>query len=83
MEDLPPASTKRWVPRRKALVVRAVLTGAITLNEACRRYGLSQEEFLSWQHAIERHGVPGLRATRIQIYRDTEAAPPGKKGRDR
>lgn len=80
MEDLPPANTKRWVPRRKALVVRAVLTGAITLHEACRRYGLSQEEFLSWQHAIERHGVPGLRATRIQIYRDAEMAPAGKKG---
>ncbi|HVB16920.1 MAG TPA: DUF1153 domain-containing protein, partial [Stellaceae bacterium] len=46
--------------------------GSISLQEACRRYNLSVEEFLAWQRAIERHGVPGLRVTRLQIYRDTE-----------
>jgi hypothetical protein len=67
--DLPPPNTKRWVIRRKAEVVAAVHGGLITLEEACRRYSLSVEEFLSWQRAIEAFGMAGLRATRIQQYR--------------
>jgi hypothetical protein len=27
------------------------------------------EEFLSWQRLIDRHGMRGLRATRLQDYR--------------
>jgi hypothetical protein len=73
-EDLPPPNTKRWVIRRKAEVVAAVRAGLISLDEACQRYTLSVEEFLSWQRAIEQHGLPGLRATRLQDYRD--AIPP-------
>src|ERR1700753_2954964 len=69
--DLPPPDTKRWVARRKAVVVNAVRSGAITLEEVCRRYELSVEEFLAWQRAIDTHGVAGLRVTRLQIYRDT------------
>jgi hypothetical protein len=68
--DLPSPDTKRWVARRKAVVVDAVRNGAISLEEACRRYELSVEEFLAWQRAIESHGVAGLRVTRLQIYRD-------------
>ena len=70
--DLPPPATKRWVIRRKAEVVAAVRGGLLTLEEACARYSLSIEEFLSWQHAIERHGLRGLRTTRIQEYRIVE-----------
>ena len=55
---LPPADTKRWVVRRKAAVVTAVRNGAISLEEACRRYHLSEEEFLSWEQGIEIHGSP-------------------------
>ena len=69
--DLPTPDTKRWVARRKAVVVNAVRSGAITLEEVCRRYELSVEEFLAWQRAIDTHGVAGLRVTRLQIYRDT------------
>ena len=68
--DLPPPETKRWVIRRKAEVVAAVRGGLISLEEACTRYTLTSEEFAAWQKAIERHGMPGLRATRIQHYRD-------------
>ena len=68
--DLPPPDTKRWVTRRKAVVVNAVRAGVISLEEVCRRYELSVEEFLAWQRAIDTHGVPGLRVTRLQIYRD-------------
>jgi hypothetical protein len=72
--DLPSPDTKRWVVRRKAIVVHAVRNGEISLQEACRRYRLSVEEFLAWQRAIERYGIPGLRVTRLQIYRDTDVA---------
>jgi Protein of unknown function (DUF1153) len=68
--ELPPPDTKRWVSRRKAVIVKAVRTGVISLEEVCRRYELSVEEFLAWQRAIDTHGVPGLRVTRLQIYRD-------------
>ena len=68
--DLPPPNTKRWVMRRKAEVVAGVRSGLISLEEACHRYTLSVEEFLSWQRLIDSHGMRGLRATRIQDYRD-------------
>ena len=78
LAELPSPDTKRWVVRRKAVVVQAVRTGLISLQEACRRYNLSVEEFLAWQRAIERYGVPGLRVTRLQIYRDTDEQRAGK-----
>ena len=68
--DLPPKDTKRWVIRRKAEVVAAVRGGLLSLEEACERYTLTVDEFLSWQRSIDRYGLPGLRATRIQDYRD-------------
>ena len=67
--DLPPANTRRWVIRRKAEVVAAVIGGLISLEEACQRYTLTVEEFLSWQSSINQHGLAGLRTTRIQQYR--------------
>lgn len=70
--DLPSPDTGRWVVRRKAVIVAAVRTGRLTIAEACQMYRLSVEEFLAWQRALDAHGVPGLRATRIQIYRDTD-----------
>ncbi len=73
---LPAADTKRWVARRKAVIVSAVRNGVLSLEEACRRYQLSVEEFHAWQQAIEAHGVAGLRVTRLQIYRD---APPMRR----
>jgi Protein of unknown function (DUF1153) len=61
LDSLPPPNTTRWVVRRKAEVVAAV-NG--------ERYGLTLEEFASWQRSIDRSGMPGLRVTRIQHYRD-------------
>ena len=69
VHDLPPADTKRWVARRKAQVVTGVRAGLISLDEACRRYSLTVEEFLSWAQAVDQHGVQGLRVTRLQDYR--------------
>ena len=67
--DLPPEGTQRWVIRRKAEVVAAVRGGLLSLEEACKRYTLTVEEFLSWQQSIDKHGLAGLRATRVQQYR--------------
>jgi hypothetical protein len=44
----------------------------LSLEDACSRYTLTVEEFLSWQHSIEQHGLAGLRITRK--YRIAEAA---------
>jgi hypothetical protein len=67
--DLPAPGTKRWVVRRKAQVVAAVRGGLLSLEEACSRYTLSVDEFMSWQSSIDRHGLAGLRTTRLQEYR--------------
>ena len=68
--DLPSKDTKRWVIRRKAEVVAAVRGGLLSIEEACERYQLTLEEFASWQRAVERSGMAGLRVTRTQHYRD-------------
>ena len=79
LTKLPPPDTGRWVVRRKAAIVQAVRNGSISLQEACRRYTLSIEEFLAWERAVDRYGVPGLRVTRLQIYRDTDEARAGNR----
>ena len=81
MGQLPPANTRRWVVRRKAAVVAAVQSGKITLEEACQRYQLTEEEFRSWQRAYEAHGLPGLHATRLQQYRSPRSLRPGRPRR--
>ena len=67
--DPPPSNTRRWVIRRKAEVVAAVRGGLLSLDEACSRYTLTVEEFLSWQVSIDSHGLAGLRTTQLQEYR--------------
>lgn len=67
--DLPPRNTRRWVARRKALVVTAVATGLVSEEEACEMYELSSEELHSWRIAMETHGTRALRATALQKYR--------------
>ena len=70
LDDLPPTNQKRWVVRHKANVVAAVRGGLISLDEVCRRYKLTPEEFLLWQRSLDRYGLPGLRVTRVQVYRE-------------
>lgn len=70
LDDLPPASTRRWVVRRKAEVVAAVNGGLLSIDDVLERYGLTLEEFASWQRAVDRSGMQGLRVTRIQHYRE-------------
>ena len=67
LADLPSPDTKRWVVRRKAEVVAAVRGGLLSQEEACRRYALNSDEFLCWQHCVDRFGLPGLRTTRNSV----------------
>lgn len=69
-ENLPSAETTRWVASRKAAVVAAVKAEVISKEEVERRYGVSEEELEQWMNSLEKHGVGGLRATRLQLYKD-------------
>ena len=70
IDSLPPAHTTRWVPSRKAHVVNAIRSGMLDRDDACRRYALSPEELRLWERAFDAAGTPGLRVTRVQIYRE-------------
>ena len=67
-----PRPTQRWTVRRKAAVIRAVRGGWVPIEEVRSLYNISADEFLAWERDVDRYGVPGLRATRFQIYRDTD-----------
>src|SRR6516162_9237849 len=81
--DLPRPGTKRWVIRRKAEVVAAVRGGLLSLEQACSRYALSAEEYMSWQESIDRYGVAALRVTRLKVYRRRYEATGNIHRRDR
>ena len=68
---LPPPHTKRWTVRRKAAVIEAVRAKMLSVEEACTRYRISIDEFRAWERDFEQHGIPGLRSTRVGIYRKT------------
>ena len=70
---LPPLDTVRWLPKRKAALVRALQAGLLTLDEACARYSLSTDELLGWQRELARDGHGGLRVSRIQAHRNVRA----------
>lgn len=67
--DLPSPSIKRWHIQRKAMVVTAVRTGLIDVAEACARYNITIEEFLTWGRLLDEHGMRGLRTTYLKKYR--------------
>jgi len=63
LADLPAPDTRRWVVSRKLAVVRGVIYGLITQEEAQDTYGISREEFQAWLEAVSRDGPEGLKAT--------------------
>ena len=67
---LPPLDTVRWLPKRKAALVRALQAGLLTIDEACARYSLSIDELAAWQRELARDGQGGLRVSRIQARRN-------------
>ncbi|HVU21231.1 MAG TPA: DUF1153 domain-containing protein [Rhizomicrobium sp.] len=60
-ESLPPQNGTRWNIRRKTAVVMAVLNGILSFDDACRRYAMSAEEFLSWQDLVTRRTLANTR----------------------
>jgi hypothetical protein len=81
LANLPSPDAQRWVASRKAIVVAAVRGGLLSMSDACARYRLTTEEFLSWQTQVDRNGLQGLRTTRIQEYRGTGRRTHGYDGR--
>lgn len=79
LESLPAPDTRRWVARRKAEVIAAIRGGLLSEADACARYHLSPEELELWAESLDRAGVPGLRVTRIQLYRDYPPPPPAAR----
>lgn len=68
--DLPKPG-ERWIARRKAVVVYAVRGGLLSLDDAMQKYGITFDEFMSWQLRVDQHGLAGLRATRGKQYQST------------
>src|SRR3954454_8563483 len=67
-DTLPSPRLKRWVAGRKAEVLAAVDCGLLSVDEACVRYGISLDEFLSWKGAAGA-GLRGLSVKRVQDHR--------------
>jgi hypothetical protein len=82
-ERLPPPDAVRWLPKRKAALVRAIEAGSLAIDEACSRYSLSIDELLEWQRELARDGQGGLRVSRIQAHRNVRPerhpAPPRRQ----
>ena len=72
VSSLPAPGCSYWTPRRKAEVVAAVAGGLLSIDEVFDRYQLSLEEFAGWQRAVDRFGLPGLKQTRLQRYREVQ-----------
>jgi transposase-like protein len=66
----------RWTPPRKAAVVLAIQNETVTVEEVCKTCALSAEELAAWRRDYEAHGLPGLRSTRLRIYRNTQTLGP-------
>ena len=72
----PPGSKSRWSPQRKAALLLALDYALLSEAEVGNRFWVSDEELAAWRRDLGAYGVPGLRSTRLQIYRD-----PPKKAR--
>ena len=59
----------RWITKRKAAVIAQIVTGRLTIEEACQRYNLSLDELSCWQRAFDRYGLSGLQSTKEQKRR--------------
>lgn len=59
-DALPPPNIQRWLVSHKVQVIHAVRAGIITLEDACRQYALSVEEFIQWQNLANRQTLPIL-----------------------
>lgn len=68
--DVMPPPVAKWGKRQKEALVLAVARKEIETETAVKLYGLSAEEFKSWQDLHKRHGADGLMATHVKRYRE-------------
>jgi transposase-like protein len=55
----------RWTFKRKAEIVAALRAGTVTAKELKLQHGISPEELATWVSAYDKHGVDGLRVTKL------------------
>lgn len=67
--NLPPPGYSRWTPNKKAIVVRAVRAGLVTLQSVLDRYQMTEQEFSIWEHGLYDDGATGLKITKYQKRR--------------
>ena len=71
----------RWTARRKEEIIVSLEAGLITIADAQKRYGLSDEELAAWRRDYAAHGRPGLHVTKLkQTHRSHKRK--GRRGRD-
>ena len=61
--DLPKARLSRWTAARKSAVIRAVMFGLISTDEAICRYYLMNDEFQEWLRSYADYGRNGIKVT--------------------
>ena len=69
LADLPPRTHRRWLLSHKEIVVTAVCQGLLSFEEACERYSLTLDEYLSWQRTFDSQRAPRLHASLIEKTR--------------
>lgn len=59
-------ATGRWTPSRKASLLALIRSRALTVAQACERFGFSPEEIAEWSARQERFGHGGLKIGQLQ-----------------
>jgi transposase-like protein len=59
-----PEPIERWTAQRKAAIIVEVMKGQISVPEAARKYGFTQNEYRHWADEYHRAGVEALKVNR-------------------
>lgn len=62
----------KWTIKRKKGVLDQIDSGAIDEVKAFQLYGTTRQELDEWRRMIDKHGIKGLRVTKLTKYRDME-----------
>ena len=67
-QNLPPKGAQRWTANKKAILVRAVEHGLVSLKQVLEDYQMTEQEFLLWKKGLP-EGKSGLQLTHFQKKR--------------
>jgi len=59
-----PAPIERWTAQRKVAIIVEVMKGQISVPEAARKYGFTQNEYRRWSDEYHRAGIEALKVNR-------------------